>query len=97
MLSSAVPDYVRVIRPTGTRSTATTRPSGARQPRPRRGMITRPSVAEVSEYRRQVDAAMDALFDSFGQHSVDLAAEAPISPNRRVGRRSHPHRARNAP
>lgn len=35
---------------------------GPRQPRPRRGMITRPTVDEVAEYRRRVDAAMlDAL------------------------------------
>lgn len=34
---------------------------GARQPRPRRGMITRPSVAEVAEYRVAVDAAMSDL------------------------------------
>jgi len=34
---------------------------GARQPRPRRGMITRPSVDDVAEYRRLVDKSMDAL------------------------------------
>lgn len=34
---------------------------GARQPRPRRGMITRPSVAEVADYRAAVDAAMSDL------------------------------------
>lgn len=31
---------------------------GARQPRPRRGMITRPTVAEVGDYRRAVDRSM---------------------------------------
>ena len=31
---------------------------GPRQPRPRRGMITRPSVAEVGEYRVAVDSRM---------------------------------------
>ena len=74
VLSSAVPDYVRVDPSYRYLFNSYYEAVGARQPRPRRGMITRPSVAEVSEYRRQVDAAMDALFDSFGQHSVDLAA-----------------------
>ena len=33
---------------------------GARYPRPRRGVVSRPGVAEVAEYRRHVDEAMDA-------------------------------------
>ena len=33
---------------------------GARQPRPRRGLITRPDVAEVAEYRRIVDERLAA-------------------------------------
>ena len=37
---------------------------GPRQPRPRRGMITRPSVDEITRYRRHVDAAMLALVDA---------------------------------
>lgn len=36
---------------------------GARQARSRRGLITRPSVAEVAEYRREVDAAVLHLLD----------------------------------
>ena len=32
---------------------------GARHPRPERGLVTRPSVSEVAEYRRHVDAAME--------------------------------------
>jgi ergothioneine biosynthesis protein EgtB len=36
---------------------------GARQPRPRRGMITRPSAAQVGHYRRRVDDSMVALVD----------------------------------
>lgn len=33
---------------------------GDRQPRPQRGMITRPSVAEISQYRASVDKRMQA-------------------------------------
>jgi hypothetical protein len=34
---------------------------GPRQPRPARGLLTRPSSAEVGAYRRHVDAAMERL------------------------------------
>ncbi|HET8882337.1 MAG TPA: ergothioneine biosynthesis protein EgtB [Solimonas sp.] len=34
---------------------------GARQPRPRRGMLTRPTLDTVQAYRAHVDAAIDAL------------------------------------
>jgi ergothioneine biosynthesis protein EgtB len=34
---------------------------GARHPRPERGLVTRPSVAEVSEYRAHVDKAVEEL------------------------------------
>src|SRR5579863_580756 len=36
---------------------------GARYPRPRRGVVSRPGVAEVAEYRRHVDASMAQLLD----------------------------------
>jgi ergothioneine biosynthesis protein EgtB len=34
---------------------------GARLPRPRRGLVSRPGAAEIGEYRRHVDTAMDRL------------------------------------
>ncbi len=37
---------------------------GPRHPRPQRGMITRPGVAEIMAYRRHVSDAMAALIDS---------------------------------
>lgn len=37
--------------------------AGPRHPRPQRGLLTRPSLAEVLAYRRHVDAALQALVD----------------------------------
>lgn len=37
---------------------------GARHPRPERGLVTRPSVAEVAEYRTHVDKAIEELFET---------------------------------
>lgn len=44
---------------------------GARQPRPRRGMITRPSVTEIGEYRQAVDSAVQELLA--GEIPAELA------------------------
>jgi ergothioneine biosynthesis protein EgtB len=44
---------------------------GARYPRPRRGVVSRPGVTEVAEYRRHVDRAMEALLA--GAMSADMA------------------------
>ncbi len=38
--------------------------AGARYPRPHRGLITRPGIEAVAEYRRHVDAAMQRLIES---------------------------------
>ena len=40
---------------------------GARQPRPKREILTRPSLDRILSYRRHVDAALERLF------SLDLA------------------------
>lgn len=37
---------------------------GARHPRPRRGLVTRPTVDQVSDYRRHVDEAMNQLLET---------------------------------
>jgi ergothioneine biosynthesis protein EgtB len=37
---------------------------GARQPRPRRGLLTRPSLDEVMAYRSHVDAAVERLLEN---------------------------------
>jgi len=38
--------------------------AGPRHPRPRRGLLTRPTIIEVMAYRHHVDAAMAQLFDN---------------------------------
>ncbi|MEP1124847.1 MAG: ergothioneine biosynthesis protein EgtB [Ilumatobacter sp.] len=46
---------------------------GARHPRPNRGLVTRPSLAEVGEYRRHVDAAIDERFRRGNLDRAELA------------------------
>ena len=36
--------------------------AGPRQPRPKRGLLTRPSLEDLVRYRRHIDAALDTLF-----------------------------------
>jgi len=48
---------------------------GPRHPRPQRGLLTRPTVAEVMDYRHYVDAAMRRLFERAGCFDADSAAE----------------------
>jgi ergothioneine biosynthesis protein EgtB len=43
---------------------------GERWPRPARGLLSRPTVAEVFEYRRAVDARMAALFRSADEQTL---------------------------
>src|SRR5262245_18769668 len=50
--------------------------AGPRYARPKRGLITRPSVAEVGDYRAHVDAAMLRLID--GADAETFARVAPI-------------------
>ena len=43
---------------------------GQRQPRDRRGLLTRPSAGEIAQYRRHVDAAMTELLRANGDDPV---------------------------
>ncbi len=47
---------------------------GDRHPRPHRGLLSRPSRAEVVAYRTRVDAAMHALLQRLDSHPADVAA-----------------------
>ena len=49
---------------------------GPRHPRPQRGLLTRPSLDEVHQYRRHVDRAVLALLERAGE--ADWAAIEPI-------------------
>jgi len=48
---------------------------GARYPRPRRGVVSRPGVAEVAEYRAHVDKAMAGLLDGCLEPDVEELVE----------------------
>lgn len=45
---------------------------GARHARPRRGMLTRPSLDEIRAYRAHVDAAVQAALPGLGNDALDL-------------------------
>lgn len=47
---------------------------GSRHPRPQRGLLTRPSLAEVHRYRAHVDAAVDALVLGLDEDAWTAAA-----------------------
>jgi ergothioneine biosynthesis protein EgtB len=45
---------------------------GPRHPRPQRGLLSRPSVAEIARYRRHVDGAMHSLIDECDADAAEL-------------------------
>ncbi|HEX8365484.1 MAG TPA: ergothioneine biosynthesis protein EgtB [Allosphingosinicella sp.] len=47
---------------------------GERHPRPRRGMLSRPSLAEVLAYRDHVDEALDRALPGLPPRAIDLVA-----------------------
>lgn len=48
---------------------------GERHPRPRRGMLTRPSASDILAFRTHVDRALEALIDGAGDGDVARVAE----------------------
>src|SRR5437868_7692998 len=48
---------------------------GARHPRPRRGLLTRPSCEEITRYRQHVDAAVQRLITSDQRSEVQWLCE----------------------
>jgi ergothioneine biosynthesis protein EgtB len=54
---------------------------GARQPRAKRGLLTRPGCAEILAYRRHVDAALQALLADKDSEIDDVARRIEIGVN----------------
>ena len=52
---------------------------GTRHPRPERGLISRPGVAEIGDYRRYVDAAMELLLQQNPSDEVAALVELGIN------------------
>jgi ergothioneine biosynthesis protein EgtB len=48
---------------------------GERHPRPQRGLLTRPSAAQVREYRAHVDVALERLFERLSDASFGACAQ----------------------
>lgn len=45
---------------------------GERHPRPKRGMLSRPSLAEILDWRAQVDEALERALPGLGRQALDL-------------------------
>src|SRR5690606_40492926 len=63
VLEPAVPDYSVFHEQFGYLFNSYYEAVGSRHPRPRRGLLSRPTVGEVIAYRRRVDDALFALLD----------------------------------
>src|SRR5690348_6982590 len=48
--------------------------AGPRHPRPERGLLSRPGMAEIAEYRSHVDAEMARFIDTAGEEAWHAAA-----------------------
>ena len=53
---------------------------GPRQPRPRRGVLTRPSSERVLAYRAHVDEALSELFRQDGADQAEIARLVEVAP-----------------
>jgi ergothioneine biosynthesis protein EgtB len=73
VLAKALPDYVPFDARYAYLFNSYYEGLGPRHPRPQRGMLSRPSAAEVLAYRRHVDVQMLALLDTAAEHIASLA------------------------
>lgn len=54
---------------------------GARHPRPKRGLLTRPGIYDVFSYRAHVDDALQRLFETLGEPKGEIARLVEIGIN----------------
>lgn len=64
LLQPNLPDYAPINQGYGFLFNSYYEAVGERHPRPQRGLVTRPTVSEVTDYRASVDDAMERLFET---------------------------------
>ena len=79
-------------RPSASSSTATTRPSGEQHPRPQRGLLSRPDLADVKRYRAHVDERMQRAARQPRRRRRDRRARQLGLHHEQQHQELHPHR-----